>query len=392
MSSNNNGGPLSRARATTYPPMTTDRNVNGDGGAVFPPAPIQEDIELGLLPVHSGDHHGQHTGDDTVDVALGREGAAQDGVGDGGAADVRRSSPVPAGGGPQGSGITVGNAQRMVSNNGPISGAMSVMRRLGGALCGPIVAQGVTTAVAGGGPEYNRTHPMVPFTRSDNSYHSDNGDIESNSSGDASVGGGGVSPVQGLADATAGERTCTRRTLTVTRSDNSDIESNLPGDASGGGGDGGGGGGGGGGGVAAAQALAERGGLIAAQGGLQDTGGGGGGDDILGDVLDDDRGRDIPDRAPDDGRPRPSKEDVLAVSVLLLEVTVPIFWLAGYARTPEAVIIVVLATLSLATDCSHRRGIEMNCLGDIPGRAVVVGLYTYTWTCFTLFGIGALVK
>eukprot|EP00903_Cladosiphon_okamuranus_P012848 g12006.t1 len=333
MEDSNIGGRAARDRAFTVPPLTNKRNNYGDGDGVFPPVPV--DIEPPPA-VDGGIPQGQTT-DDPVDVVHGPAGA-EDGVGDAhgavGAGSAGSCLDAPPGrhDGAAGGAHEIGSSGGEVILPEPV---MLMIRPFVSGSSGPVVAQGANT---GGG------------------------------------GGGG------------GEYRFTLTMLTVTRSDNSDIESNTPGGASGGGG--------GGGGVAAGEGLADRGGIIPGQGGLPNPDSGGD-NDVLGAVL---LGGDIPDgggRDGDDDGVRPLKADVLAVSTLLLLLTLLVLWLAGYAPTPEAILLVVFAALSLTIDGLHRLGIaEIDCMQflGISGSAVEVGLYSFAWTCFALFGIGELVK
>eukprot|EP00903_Cladosiphon_okamuranus_P012847 g12005.t1 len=119
--------------------------------------------------------------------------------------------------------------------------------------------------------------------------------------------------------------------------------------------------------------------------------GGGGGDDADAQgPIDGERG--IPDGG-GRGGVRPNRPD-RAVSTMLLAAVVLCIRLAGYAPTPGAVVVMMLALLSVAVDFLHRLDIiEMNCLErlGISSSAVEVGLYGFTWTCFTGLGIGGLV-
>eukprot|EP00903_Cladosiphon_okamuranus_P012846 g12004.t1 len=82
-----------------------------------------------------------------------------------------------------------------------------------------------------------------------------------------------------------------------------------------------------------------------------------------------------------------------AVSTMLLAAVVLCIRLAGYAPTPGAVVVMMLALLSVAVDFFHRLDIiEMNCLErlGISSSAVEVCLYRFTWACSAGLGIDIL--
>eukprot|EP00903_Cladosiphon_okamuranus_P012845 g12003.t1 len=84
----------------------------------------------------------------------------------------------------------------------------------------------------------------------------------------------------------------------------------------------------------------------------------------------------------------------LAVVTMLLVMVFLCAWLAGYARTPEALVVVLFALLSVAIDFLHRLDIiEMSCMQGlgISSSAVEAGIYSFTLTCFAGLGIGGLV-
>ena len=284
------------------------------------------------IDVESGDSQ-EPTGG-AVDVVVAGNGTQAAAGGEGGARDVinTRDAIAPAGGGPLSLGSAVGGGQGTTNNRAleALWQGLSMLGQSGSAVSGPVVAVQGT-----------------------------NGDGNGGSDGGGNGGGGGA----------GGE---IQFTLTVTRSDNSagpasDLESN--------------------GGSAAQGPVDGGGGAPTAENDPQQADGGD--DNALGGAVLD---GDVPDGpgGGGGGGVNPNREDVVAVSTLILAVTVPCVWLVGYAQQPEAVLLELFAVLSLVVDCLHREGITIDCLQclGIGDSVVKIAMYSVTWTFFTVLGIG----
>lgn len=311
-------------------PLTADAN-SGRGHVLSPVNHVDIDVE-------SGDSQ-EPTGG-AVDVVVAGNGAQAAAGGEGGAQDVMntRDAVAPAGGGPLALGSAIGGGQGTTNNRGLEAlwwQALSMLGQSGSAVSGPVVAAQGTNGGGNGG-----------------------------SDGGGNGGGGGA----------GGE---IQFTLTATHSDNSagpasDLESN--------------------GGSAARGPVDGGGGAPPAENDPQQADGGD--DNALGGAVLDGDVPDGPGGGGGGGGVNPNREDVVAVSTLILAVTVPCVWLVGYAQQPEAVLLELFAVLSLVVDCLHREGITIDCLQCLGmGDSVVkIAMYSVTWTFFTVLGIGEIAK